>query len=208
MCLLKRTELPAILVIVLLTAACQETSKPSAIYYPMDSLIRAQTYQLAEQKATLTKKAQIDGEEETTVIEPKDSTAWFTELDIFASLHTINKPVNLGNYTVTDGSDDQQTNLTIRTFTCKTNLPVVWLKVFYQEKPQHIRKIEALHREESSLLKGSRMLVMEFQELNNKVTLTSYSIEGGQVLFLGKPVEFTLTGTISTNEWQGANVNH
>jgi hypothetical protein len=45
-------------------------------------------------------------------------------------------------------------------------------------------------------LKGSRHLIMEFQDIYNQTTLTSYSVEGGQELFLGNHVKFAVRGTI------------
>jgi hypothetical protein len=188
-------------------ASCQNKVTRSSVYFPVDSLIHAQAVHLTGLNASLTKKAQINGKEETTAFIPADSAAWLKELDIFASLHIMNKPVNRGIYSVTDRVDEKS-NLMVRTFTSQADLPVVWLKVLYHEHPQNIRRIEALYREEGSLMKGSRMLVMEFKELNNKVTLTSYSIEGGQKMFLGKPVEFSLSGIITVPTWQGATENH
>ncbi len=184
-----------------------KTDSISSVYYPVNSLIRAQAYQLVELNASLTKHAQINGAEETTLYTPADTSAWLKELDIFTSLNSINKPVNAGNYEVTDGTDDQKTNLKVRTFTSRNSLPVVWLKVYYLNTPENVLRLEALYREESSLMKGSRMLIMEFQELNNKTILASYSIEGGQEMFLGSPVEFSITGSISSTSWHEANTN-
>lgn len=194
--------------LLLALASCQNKITRSSVYFPVDSIIHAQAAHLTGLNASLTKKAQINGREETTAFIPADSAAWLKELDIFASLHIMNKPVNRGTYSVTDGVNDEKTNLMVTTFTSQADLPVVWLKVLYHEHPQNIRRIEALYREEGSLMKGSRMLVMEFEELNNKVTLTSYSIEGGQEMFLGKPVEFSLSGIITVPTWQGATENH
>jgi hypothetical protein len=71
------------------------------------------------------------------------------------------------------------------------------LKIFYLDVPSKIRRIEALYQEENSLLKGSRFLVMEFEEINNNLVLTSFSIEGGQKMFLGDSVKFSVKGTVT-----------
>jgi hypothetical protein len=208
MYLLRQINLIILAGFLLFTSSCKRTGADSPAYFNIDSLIHAQARHLTDLKASLTKKAQIDGAEETLSFIPGDTALWLKELDIFATVSSINKPVNKGNYSIIEGTDDDRTNLTVRTFTSKVSLPVVWLKVYYQDEPQHIRRIEALCKEESSLIKGSKMLIMEFQELNNKITLITYSLEGGQVMFLSKPVEFTLIGNITAYEWQGTHVNH
>jgi len=167
------------------------------MYYPMDSLIQAQIQFLTESKALLTKKAEINGAEETSTFEPKDSSAWAHELDIFAELNAINSPVNKGNYRVESGVRDSTSNLSVQLIIGKASLPIVYVKIFYLETLSKIRRVEALYQEENSLLKGSRLLILEFQEINNKTVLVSYSIEGSQQMFLGDAVQFVVKGTIA-----------
>jgi hypothetical protein len=184
----------------LFSMSCESDPKANAPYYSVDSLVNAQIAQLSQSKAMLTKKAEIDGVEETNSITPQDSAHWAHELDIFLELGVINSPVNAGNYTVENGIKDSNSNLSIRSFKgkkTKETSPVEYMKIFYLESPSNIRRIEALYREENALLKGSRFLILEFQEIHNKIMLTSYSIEGSQQMFLGDPVKFSVKGTIS-----------
>jgi hypothetical protein len=109
----------------------------------------------------------------------------------------INNPINTGNYRIESGVKDSNSNLTIRSFLGKETRPVVYLKIFFLETPSKIKRIESLYREENSLLKGSRLLILEFEEINNKAILTSYSIEGSQKMFLGDSVKFSVKGTIT-----------
>jgi len=187
----------AFLFVLLLLISCTESQQQSALYYPIDSLIHAQVDYLVKSKALLTKKAEIDGVEETNSFTPIDTTAWAHELDIFLELNTINKPINEGNYKVENGIKDINSNLTIFSLTSTKELPVVYLKIFYLDVPSKIKRIEALFQEENSLLKGSRFLIMEFQDIQNKAVLTYYSIEGGQKMFLGDPVKFSVRGTVT-----------
>lgn len=180
-----------------LFSACDKKAAKKTLYFAIDSLVIAQSKFLADAKATLTKRAEINGEEETNQFTPKDTTAWQHELDIFAELKTINKPINMGTYTVENGVKDTNSNLTIRSFTSTKKLPVAYLKVFYLDTPSKLRRIEALYQEDNSLLKGSRLLIMEFQEIENKIVLISYSIEGGQKMFLGDAVQFSVKGTVT-----------
>lgn len=163
----------------------------------MDSILNKQTKFLANSKAKLTKKASIDGENETKSYTPKSDTAWAYELDIFAELNDINKPANAGKYRTEEGVKDMNSNLLIYTIESTEKLPVVFLKVYYLDNLSNIRRIEGLYREESSLLKNSRQLSMEFQNINNKIVLTSYSIAGGQKMLLGDTVQFSVNGMVT-----------
>lgn len=177
--------------------SCTTHTKKNTLYYPVDSLINAQVGFLTKSKALLIKKAEIDGTEETVSFIPSDSAAWAHELDIFSELNVINNPVNAGSYIVESDVKDTNSNLTIRSFTGEESLSVVYLKIFYLEVPAKLKRVEALYREENSLLKGSRLLILEFQEINGKTILTSYSIEGSQKMFLGDSVKFSIKGTIT-----------
>lgn len=177
--------------------SCETKKSRTNNYYPIDSLIQSQIQFLTESKSLLTKKAEINGEEETSTFLPKDSSAWAHELDIFAELNAINSPVNAGNYTVENDVRDSTSNLSIHLITAKSALPIVYVKIFYLQAMSRIRRVEALYKEENSLLKGSRLLILEFEEINNKTVLVSYSIEGSQQMFLGDAVQFVVKGTIA-----------
>jgi hypothetical protein len=187
------------LVLAVILASCSAGERSTANFYPVDSLITEQVKYLSEVQATLTKHGEIDGVQDDTTFVPVDATAWLDELDIFMMLEAINKPINRNNYRIEDGLDDPRSNLTIKSITSKTDLPIAYLKIFYQDTPSKLRKIEAVYREENALMKGSRRLIMEFLEFNNKNILISYSIEGGQKMFLGDSVEFLVMGTITIN---------
>jgi len=178
-------------------ASCYKKENKESLYYPMDSLINAQVEYLEQSKAVLSKSAEIDGVEESNSFTPKDSTAWANELDIFSELNVINSLGNARSYVIENGVKDANSNLSIRSFVGKGTLPVVYLKVFYLETASRIRRIESLYKEENTLVKGSRLLILEFEEINKRVVLTSYSIEGSQKMFLGESVKFSIKGTIT-----------
>jgi hypothetical protein len=196
MCSLK-VKFLAIGILAALSSCLKSPQKTSAKLYPVDSLIRAQAGMLANAKAMLSKTAEIDGESEQTVGEVMDTLDWMHALDIFTALNTINMPTNVDEYTVEDGLKDKASNLTIRSFSTVKDLPVVYLKVFYHDELQKLRRIEALYHEENALLKGSRHMTLEFQDIYNQPTLTSYVVEGGQEMFLSKNVKFSVRGIIT-----------
>src|SRR5690349_1631692 len=113
--------------------SCETKKSFTHNYYPVDSLIQAQIEFLKESKAILTKKAEVNGTEETSTFAPKDSAAWAHELDIFAELNAMNSPVNVGNYTIENGLKDSTSNLSVRLITGKSKLPIVYVKIFYLE---------------------------------------------------------------------------
>jgi hypothetical protein len=123
--------------------------------------------------------------------------AWRNELEIFSQLQVINKPINREFYIIDDGLFDPSSNLTVKAFSATENLPVRYLRVFYQESISKPRKIEALYDDRNQLYKSGRILEMEFQQIDNKSVLTSYAIEGGQKMILGDSVAFVIRGVIT-----------
>lgn len=178
-------------------SSCENKKSDTKLYYSLDSLLKDQVEYLTESKAALSKTASIDGKEETKAFVPKDTSAWKYEFDVFAQLNDINKPANTGKYHTERAVKDLNSNLLIYSIESTEKLPVSFLKVYYLETLSNIRKIEGLYREESSLLTSSRHLSMEFQNINNKIVLTSYSMQGGQKMLLGDSVQFSVHGTIT-----------
>ena len=178
-------------------SSCENKPGEIKYYYAVDSLLKNQTKFLSTSKAKLTKEAFIDGETESRSYVPKTDTAWQFELDVFAQLNDINKSTNVGKYRTARAVKDLNSNLLIYTIESTEKLPVSFLKVYYLDNLSNIRKIEGLYREESSLLTSSRHLAMEFQNINNKIVLTSYSIQGGQKMLLGDSVTFSVHGMVT-----------
>jgi hypothetical protein len=183
------------MVYVLLMSSC-ERPETTIAYYNIDSLLQEQILYLKNAGAVLHKQAEIRGVTQDTTYTPSDSTTWANELDLFAEISTMNKPINVGGYDVSDGEADPHSNLTIRTLTANKPMSIVYLKTFYQDSPDKLRKLEALYHQENALLKSQRKLIMEFSDIYNKSILTSYLVEGGQKMFVGDTVYFTIKGTV------------
>lgn len=185
----------------LIMSACVRTTMitSSSISFNIDSVLQEQILYLATSHAALHKQADINDVYQDTTFMPTDSAAWAKELDIFSEIGRINKPINQGSYTVVDNLKDPSSNLTIRTLSTTQTLPIVYLKTFYLDTPDKLRKIEALYQQENALLTSKRKLVMEFTDTFNKSILTSYSVEGVQKMFIGDSVHFTITCTVHLN---------
>lgn len=175
-------------------AAC-ESQNPPATFYPIDSLVSGQAAYLANRQASLKKNALLDNDT-TSVRYVPDDTDWRKELEIFRKLDEINKPVNKTNYEVVDGLQDPGSNLSVRSIASREDLPIVYLKVYYQGSPDRPRKIEAMYDEKNLLYRSVRVLAMHFRQIGSETVLTSYSIEGGQKMMFSDSVTFGVSGTV------------
>jgi hypothetical protein len=179
----------------ILLAACTNPGADRPALYAIDSLLNAQAGFLASQKASLTKYMQLADQQETVDLVPQDSMAWRRELEIFTALEIINKPVNRDLYAV-DRFADSRSNLTVTAITTTANLPVTYLKIYYQGQRQRVRKIEAEYHESNTLYESARLLTLEFLEVDQVPVLTSYTVVGGQKMFLADSVQYTLNGAL------------
>lgn len=184
-----------ILLLAVLLMSCERERRPAA-FYPIDSLVTSQAHSLTEIQAGLFKEALLSGKTDTLTYTPNDTVAWLNELDIFRKLDIINKPVNKGSYQVDDGLHDPASNLMVKAFKSLKELPVVYLKIYYQGNISKPRKLEALYDEENLLFHSSRLVSMDFQQIQNRTILTSYSIKGGQKMVFGDSVAFFIGGKI------------
>lgn len=177
--------------------ACSQQARTRARYYAIDSLVHGQIRLLAARHATLTKTAALGAQQDTTTFVPADTLAWTKELDLFLELKTLNKPTNVGAYTVTDDVPDTRSNLRIKSIETQQPLPVRYLKVFYHGTPARVRRIEAQFREDNSLYHSGRFLTMEFDELQQQPVLLAYTVTGGQKIFLGDTVAYTVSAKVT-----------
>jgi hypothetical protein len=185
-----------VMVVVLLSGACSNPAANTEKIYAFDSLLQSQAYYLAQSRATLKKEVLMDGETQQSNLQPIDSLRWSNELEIFGQLSAMNKPVNADSYQVTQ-ERDPQSNLHVKVFRASENLALKEVKLYYLNDLKSIRKIEGRLDEKNSLYKSARVLTMNFDEVNNKTMLTSYSISGGQHMILGDTVQFDIRAFIT-----------
>lgn len=182
--------------------SCEQKAEPTGMLYNIDSLLSMQAQYLVQSNASLQKVSVLSGDEKKAVVKPKDSTAWENELNIFREVESVNKPLNRKYYRV-ESFSDPKSNLRVKAFTekkdstSKFSPPVKYLRVYYHGNMANVRKIEAGYEEENALYKSSHLLTLEFQEVYNKTLLTSYSIGGGQKMFLGDSVAYTIHAAVT-----------
>ena len=185
----------AIVLITLIFLSCSTEEQRTAGLYNVDSLFKTQIDYLVGHEAIISKKAVLNGVEKMTTINPKDSLAWNEELAIFFELDVVNKPIHKGIYHIEEYADNKS-NLSVKSFSTTEDLPVIFLKVYYQNSMSQLRKIEAQYNEANSLYSSKRFLTMEFENVYNKTILTSYSITGGQKMFLDDSVQYNIDANI------------
>jgi hypothetical protein len=183
--------------VALLLFCCGSKPKQSNLFN-MDSLVSEQVSYLTEHQAKLHKTAIINGVKDDSLF-TADTATWKNELGIFRQLQSINKPVNRAHYIVDDGLFDPASNLTVKAFTDTTDLPVRYLRIFYQESLTKPRKIEALYHNKNPLYSSSRLLTLEFGHFKNRLVLSAYTIEGGQQMKMGDSVMFKIKGEVILN---------
>jgi hypothetical protein len=184
-----------IVLITLIFLSCSTEEQRTAGLYNVDSLFKTQIDYLVGHEAVISKKAVLNGVEKITTINPKDSLAWNEELAIFFELDVVNKPIHKGIYHIEEYADNKS-NLSVKSFSTTEDLPVRFLKVYYQNSLSQLRKIEAQYNEANSLYSSKRFLTMEFENVYNKTILTSYSITGGQKMFLDDSVQYNIDANI------------
>jgi len=176
--------------------ACSGNIDTKPRLFSVDSLLSAQAGYLAEHGVILKKSTSLGDAREEVSLTPKDAAAWKKELEIFAALEVINKPLNRDAYHL-ESLSDEKSNLLVKSITTSADLPVRYLKVYYHNTPEKVRKIEAEYQEANSLYRSVRILKMEFQEVGEVPAITSYSIEGGQKMFLGDSVRYVISGALA-----------
>ena len=175
---------------------CAPPARDARGLFPIDSLLHAQATYLAASKASLSKQIMLGEKQEEADLIPAESTAWLKELEPFSVIDAINKPINRDRYTVSE-SPDAGSNLFVRSFKGKSDdLAVSYVRLYYHDNPKRIRKIDAEYSELNGLYKTNRQLSLEFDNINGSAVMTSYSITGGQKMFLDDSVQYDIKGRV------------
>ena len=174
---------------------CAPPNRGGKKLFAIDSLLHAQALFLSRVDAQLDKSIVLGKEQEELTITPLDTTAWLKELEVFSVMDVINKPINRDRYQTSE-SADIKSNLRIKSFRTTDDLPISYMNVYYHNLPAKIRKIEALYRELNGLYKTSRLLTLEFSDVEGTPIMNTYSILGGQKMFMDDTVQYDIKGRV------------
>ena len=183
-------------ILFILLFSCSNIDHETTSLYSIDSLLARQSRYLTGNASRLTKVSSLGERSDTVMFTPKSIEEWNKELEIFGVINGINKPANKGFYNI-NILPDSKSNLNVKTFTTKEALPVQYLRLFYQASEDKVRKIEAQYIESNALYNSTRLLTMEFQQIDDNIVLTSYEILGDQKMFLGDSVKYTIKGDVT-----------
>jgi len=175
--------------------ACTPPNRNGRPLFAVDSLLHGQASTLIRIDAALDKHITLGTKQEELTVKPRDATAWLKELEVFSIIDAINKPINRERYKVTE-SADTRSNLRVRSFSTSDDLPVSYVNLYYYDRPSRIRKIEALYAELNGLYKTSRLLTLDFIDLDGAPVMSAYTIVGGQKMFMDDSVEYTIKGRV------------
>lgn len=176
--------------------SCQQNETANHKFFDMDSLVDRQLNYLKGAKASLTKSASIDNTRDQSTFTP-DSTDWANELEVFRNLELINKPIYAEAYNITDGQKDVNSNLMVRSIIAKREVPIKFFKIYYQDAPHKIRKIEASLSEQNALYFTTRTFSIELNDVKGQMTLDKYSIQGVQKMILRDSVRFLISSHVN-----------
>jgi hypothetical protein len=185
--------------VLMIIAGCDQKRSTVVFYYPVDSLMSAQISVLSKMKPSVRKTGTMGAAQSANLLK-FDSAGWVKELELFRNLNEINKPVNADVYDRTEAKD-VSSNLTVRTFSVKPgrandDTPVRMLKIYYLKRPSNIRKLEALYFETNAMYNSTKNLSMEFEDFQGRPLLSGYGVSGGQKMFLGDSVSFSITASV------------
>ncbi len=184
-----------LVIFLIVMMSCQQQQRTEIKYYNIDSLITSQLDILNSIKPSITKVATIDSTQDQSTFTP-DSTLWANELAVYRHLDVINKPIYVDAYNVSD-EQDSNSNLKVRAFTAIKDVPLKSLRIYYQDTPDKVKRIEASLNEQNSLYYSSRKFSIELDDLNNQMALIRFSVEGTQKMILRDSVNFSISTKVN-----------
>ena len=182
------------LIVTLVACRNGESRNRVTMYFNVDSLVTAQSMLLRGQSATLTKVEMINGVEEKSEINAKDSIDWETELEMFRQLD-LNRPSFVNQYDVSEGGSGDVRE-TFTAYQRKEREPVVWLRIYY-DSTDRIATIEGEYLEENALYYNERRLRLTLDQAKSQPVLHSYSIVGKQRMLFSDTVRYRVEASIN-----------
>src|SRR5258708_25463098 len=124
----------SLLIITQLTS-CRNSDEQANTYF--DSLVVAQVGYLSRTSPSLSKVAKMDGKENQSTFTP-DSTSWENELDVFRQLAIFERPAYQDAYLLQEGLEDKKSNLLIRHYVARREIPIPELKFYYYKQLKNL----------------------------------------------------------------------
>ena len=189
-----------ILLVSLCLFSCSQAGqevKTGELYFSLEKLVEEQVSILSSGTYQIKKTAFLNEKHDEKILKP-DSLGWLDELKLFRDAD-INLPSLQGVYEMVAGPGELTSNLQeIDFIPVKEVQGVQYIKVFYAENRDDVRKIETRVTEVNSLFRGETILKLELRrDGENNLVLTSYEITGGQKMIMLDSVEYKITGLVT-----------
>jgi len=178
----------------MLALACKAPDQERiTLQFNCDGLIDSQIKWLAH-NASVKKFTTVGNFNEATEMS-QNQVDWKTELELFRALANINKPIYRNTYSISV-APDPKSNLTIKSWLANGHAPIRSLKVYYLERPDEIKKIEATLEEKNFIFTSTKIIDMEFNVMSEIPKLERYKISGVQQFLFDKPNPFSVVGDV------------
>jgi hypothetical protein len=160
----------------------------------IDGIIDGQLAMLEQRRPALAKEATVNAFKSVKTFSPTRED-WISELEVFRNLGMVNQRVYADGYVSAGPFDDPFSNLLIRQHENR-DAPVKVVKLYYQDVPEHIRKIEGEIEESTLLSKAHHKVILWFEEQSGELSLNRYKITGYQKTAWRDTVHFEVLGNI------------
>jgi len=163
-------------------------------YFKLDSLIQEQMTTVLSRKVYLEKISLLDGKYDSSGFIP-DSIHLAREFAVIEQ-NSIDKPKYWGLYEKEFGKDNQS-NLNTLTYHSTRELPVPYLKIYYLNTINNLRKIETAYVDKNSIYHSFREIKILFEDVNEEVVIKEYHIQGYQKMLGVDTVKYKVTGRLN-----------
>lgn len=192
---MKLRHLSVLICLWVLTPSCSEGERQQEAigsideYYDVQGLLAANEEALRQMDVSLQKEASFAGEVEESSIR-LDSAALAEELDVFREVD-INKPVLRGRYHVTTSQEDGRELVTYEADD-KESLNINFLKIYRNAESGVVERMEALFSSRNVLYNSTRLLSLQYGEVNGQVLPQYYTVEGVQKMIFSEREEYSI----------------
>lgn len=158
-------------------------------YYDVQALLTANEETLRQMDVSLRKEAVFAGEAEETLIS-LDSAALAGELEVFRELD-INKPVLSGRYQLEETLVNGQRLISYEADD-KEVLNINFLKIYKNAETGEVERLEALYSNKNMLYNSTRLLSLQYEQVNDKMLPRYYTVEGVQKMIFNPQEKYRI----------------
>ncbi len=169
----------------------QQTEKKGD-YYDLSGLVQSQMETLNDQQPKVYKTAEIDGQEESKLVENVD---WEKELSLFVDAD-LNKPRLISLYDTRNYKNDEGDQVIVYQMKEKDVSGVIKMEIVNDPTEGELKKILIEYCEANLLFTTEQWLSLDFNGSSGTPELKSYSIEGFEKMVMKDTMSYKIHGEI------------